>query len=334
MLIIIGWHGLVAAKTYLELNPGTQLVILESSATIGGVWAKHRIYPGLRSNNLLGTYEYSDFPMMPGEFGVRPGEHIPGNAVHAYLRSYAEQFGLYPRIRFNSRVEVAERTDEGDGDGWLLGIAEGAADTVTTATTKLKTEKLIVATGLASEPQMPELAGSGSFGAALFHSSELPQHVDKLTADTGKGAGTGKGKDRVVVVYGGAKSAWDSVYAMASAGVHVDWVIRSSGQGPVWMAPPYVTPLKRWLEKLVSTRFLTWFSPCVWGDADGFPRMRQFLHGTKLGRGIVDAFWGTLEGDVVALNGYDQHPETSKLRPWYRWALPFSQPMYVPRLSN
>lgn len=92
--------------------------------------------------------------------------------------------------------------------------------------------------------------------------------------------------------------------------------------GPVWMAPPYVTPLKRWLEKLVFTRFLTWFSPCIWGSADGYSTIRYFLHGTAFGRRIVDKFWNILGDDVVTLNGYDKHPETKKLKPW-------SNPMFV-----
>ena len=45
--------------------------------SIGGVWAKERIYPGLRSNNLLGTFELPSYPVHK-ELGVKPGEHIPG----------------------------------------------------------------------------------------------------------------------------------------------------------------------------------------------------------------------------------------------------------------
>jgi hypothetical protein len=82
------------------------------------------------------------------------------------------------------------------------------------------------------------------------------------------------------------------------------------------MAPPYVTPLKKWLEKLVHTRFLTWLSPCIWGDADGYGSVRRFLHGTALGRFIVDRFWLILGGDVMTMNKYDAHPATAKLKPW------------------
>lgn len=65
-----------------------------------------------------------------------------------------------------------------------------------------------------------------------------------------------------------------------------------------------------------DTRLLTWFSPCIWGYADGYTGIRSFLHGTAFGRGIVNAFWGVLGNDVITLNKYDAHPETAKLKPW------------------
>lgn len=64
------------------------------------------------------------------------------------------------------------------------------------------------------------------------------------------------------------------------------------------------------------TRLLTWFSPCIWGDADGYAGVRGFYSGTAVGRGIANTFWSILGGDVVTLNKYDIHPETAKLKPW------------------
>src|SRR5579859_8292526 len=87
--------------------------------------------------------------------------------------------------------------------------------------------------------------------------------------------------------------------------------------GPEWMAPSHVTPLNMWLEKLVHTRFLTWFSPCIWGDSGGHSWARRFLHGTVAGRWIVDRFWQVLGNDVLQLNNYDGHPETAKLKGWW-----------------
>lgn len=285
---------MAAAKAYRELHPSATVVILDDAETVGGVWAEHRLYPGLVSNNLLGTFEYSDFPM-DESYGVKPGEPIPGTVIHLYLRNYAQRFGVLTHIRFKSKVETAERKE---GDGWLLTVSSGGQQS------QLSTARLVVATGLTSEPFMPALEGSEKFAAPIFHSKDFAHHAHSLESA------------KSVVVLGGAKSAWDAAYAYATAGVQVDMVIRESGHGPVWMAPPYVTPLKRRLEQLLHTRFLTWFSPCIWGNADGYSGIRNFFHGTAFGRKIVDTFWAILCNDVVTLNGYNKHPETKKLKPW------------------
>jgi hypothetical protein len=67
--------------------------------------------------------------------------------------------------------------------------------------------------------------------------------------------------------------------------------------------------------RVSDIRALTWFSPCVWGEADGYTGIRNFLHGTALGRKIVDTFWSILGGDVIVLSKFESHPETAKLKP-------------------
>ncbi|RDL37459.1 Uncharacterized protein BP5553_04892 [Venustampulla echinocandica] len=294
-LVVIGagWYGLAAAKTYLEVHPDAKLIILEAESSVGGVWADHRLYPSLVSNNMLGTYEYSDFPMDEETWGVKPGQHIPGKVLHDYLTKYAEHFGVLQQVRLNSKVETAERGVEG---GWLLRINHRPGS--------ILARKLVVATGVASEAFLPTLEGQESFGVPLFHSKDMLQHVETLETT------------KLVTVLGSTKSGWDAVYAYGSKGIKVNWVIRASGHGPCWMAPPYVTPLKKWLEKLIHTRFLTWLSPCVWADADGYGPVRRFFHGTAIGRFFVDRFWAILRGDLITLNNYDSHHDTAKLKPW------------------
>ncbi|CAK7216063.1 hypothetical protein SBRCBS47491_002704 [Sporothrix bragantina] len=300
-LVVVGagWFGLCAAKTNHQLHPEATFAVIDGASTVGGVWAEHRLYPGLKSNNMLGTYEYPDFPMTTEKYGVKPGEHIPGAVVHRYLTDYAEAFGVTPHFRGSTKVISAEMQPEG---GWSLTLNKDGATSV------LKARKLIVATGLTSEPFLPHIEGQESFGAPIFHSRDFLQHADTLE----KAAAS----KQSVAVFGGTKSAWDMVYAYASRGIPVEWIIRSTGHGPIWQAPPYVTPLKKWLEKLVMTRMLTWFSPCIWGDADGYTGMRGFYHGNALGRRITDTFWSVLGGDVITLNKYASHPETAKLQPW------------------
>jgi hypothetical protein len=293
----LGWYGLAAAKTYLELHPHANILVLESESSVGGVWSQNRLYPGLKSNNMLGTYEYSDFPMDTATFGVSPGEHIPGTVLHKYLIAYAEHFDIHSRTRFNTRVLSASEQN----DGWVLDVkSDGSPETE-----HLGAKRLIVATGLTSDPYLPTFKGEQAFQAPLFHSKDFARHADTLKTATS------------VTVLGGSKSAWDAAYAYATAGVPVNMIVRTSGRGPVWMAPPYVTPLKKWLEKLVHTRLLQWFSPCVWGEEDGYGRIRSFFHGTWLGRKIVDTFWGILGSDVDTAIGFDKHPEMKKLKPWH-----------------
>lgn len=58
------------------------------------------------------------------------------------------------------------------------------------------------------------------------------------------------------------------------------------------------------------------------GHADGYTRIRSFLHGTAIGRLITNTFWSILGNDVITLNNYKSHPETAKIQPW-------SHPMFV-----
>ncbi|KAE8355735.1 hypothetical protein BDV28DRAFT_162638 [Aspergillus coremiiformis] len=295
IVIGAGWNGLAALKTYHQVHPSASIALFDSADSVGGVWAKHRLYVGLKSNNMLGTYEFSDFPM-DKSFGVQPGQHIPGTVIQDYLTRYVEHFQLTAFIRLNTRVRVVEHHSDGT---WTLTIDEH--DQEKTVVSK----KLIVCTGITSQPYRPVFTGENTFQGPLFHSCDLPQYQDDLLK-----------ADMRITVFGGTKSAWDTVYAAATAGAHVDWIIRDNGHGPVWMAPAYVTPLKKRLEHLVTTRLLTWFSPCIWGFADGCTTIRTLLHGTWLGRKIVDAFWSILADDVIQLNQYDAHPEIRKLKPW------------------
>ncbi|PVH89959.1 FAD/NAD(P)-binding domain-containing protein [Cadophora sp. DSE1049] len=106
-LVVIGagFHGLIAAKTYLDVHPSTKVILYDSASSVGGCWAKENLYPGLRTNNMLGTYEFSDYPMDSETYGVKAGEYIPGEVVRRYLTNFAEHFGIYKRIRLNTRVE-------------------------------------------------------------------------------------------------------------------------------------------------------------------------------------------------------------------------------------
>ena len=135
-------------------------MVLEAESSCGGTWSANRLYPGLKSNNLLDTYEYPDFPMPTEVYGVQAGEHIPGHVLHRYLTDFAKKFGIYSQTKFNTKVESLQPTSDG---GWLLNTtSNGTAD-------KFETKKIIVATGLTSQPNFPAYPGAERFEAPYFH---------------------------------------------------------------------------------------------------------------------------------------------------------------------
>lgn len=286
---------MAAAKAYKQVHPNANIAVLEAAESCGGTWSNNRLYPGLKSNNMVGTYEFPDFPMSEEKYGVKPNNHIPGAVLHRYLTDFAKEFGFFDRIQFNTAVNLVEKNGE---KGWSL--------TVTTpeGSRKVDTAKLILATGLTSTPNMPTYRGSENFEAPFFHAKDFCKEAPTL-----------KNVKRATVV-GGAKSAYDVCYAMVQQGAEVDLIVRPNGHGPVWIAPAFVTPLKKRLDQILNVRFMSWMSPCPWGGEDGYPGIRRFLHNTALGRFIVRSFWKVLSNDVTTAINYENNAELKKLKPW------------------
>lgn len=215
VVIGAGFAGLASSKAYLQCAPSTKLLVLDKYTSIGGVWAKENIYEGLRSNNLLGTFELPDFPMHEG-FGAKEGEHIPGMSLYRYLCGYADHFGLTERMRLETEVLEAEKMVD-VGDGWRLSVRSKEGDYV------VETAKLIVATGLTSQPQPMHVQGQEDYNAPIINAAKLAQEAPAVLEDAGV---------ERVTVFGGSKFAYDCVYMFAKAGRQVDWIMRKSGHGP------------------------------------------------------------------------------------------------------
>ena len=148
--------------------------------------------------------------MTTERFGVKPRQYIPGEVMHEYLEAYAREFGVDRHLRLSTKVVSAEHRDEG---GWLLEIQSTTSEQPE-APTRVVARRLIVATGQLSEPLMPHVRGQEQYDRPLFHSKDFQKHRD--TVNTAKR----------VTVFGATKSGWDAVYAYATHGVKVDWIIR------------------------------------------------------------------------------------------------------------
>jgi cation diffusion facilitator CzcD-associated flavoprotein CzcO len=102
---------------------------------------------------MLGTYEFSDFPITEERFGVKPGQHIPGQVIYQYLQEYTDEFDLLPIIRLQCKVQTAEMKETGQ---WDLTTLSSAVNHTTPKEGHILADKLILATGLTSEPFMPD----------------------------------------------------------------------------------------------------------------------------------------------------------------------------------
>ncbi|KIW49935.1 hypothetical protein PV05_11566 [Exophiala xenobiotica] len=298
-----GIGGLAAAKTYLEPSPNTNLILLEARETLGGVWAKENCYDGLKTNNIIGTYEFSDFPM-DAKYGIKDGRHIPGFAMHQYLTDFARHYDIFRRIRFNVRVNEVHKSDNG---GWdLMTVSTPGHETEETII--YHTEKLIMCTGLASRANPVNIKGVEDFGKPVLNHSQMTVEADLLARDTDA---------EVITVVGASKTGYDAVHLFASQGKGVDWIVRESGGGGVWMSLRWVLmgPWRVLLEPTATMRFMSWFSPCIWGDFDGYGLLRRLLHGTWLGRLLVHKLWEKIRWDTVAVNRYRMDPCLAHLEP-------------------
>lgn len=269
---------------------------------MGGVWSEENCYEGLKTNNLGGTYEFTDFPM--GEkYGIKEDNHIPGHVLHRYFNDFAHHFDLYRRIHFGIDVLQVEKLDQ----GWNLTTA-----TTSPGQTIIYTcEKLIMCTGLSSTPNPVQIQGVENFERPVINHSQLREQGAQIAQDPNV---------KNVTVVGASKTGYDVVHLMASNGKKVNWIIRESGGGGVWMSSPWAkfAGVKTKLELLVTMRFFTWFSPCIFGDFDGFSWIRKALHQTRLGRYFVDRFWEGIRLDVIDQNAYRKEECLAHLEPLER----------------
>ncbi len=200
-----GISGLVTAKVFGE--DGFDVAVFEKDAGLGGVWSASRTYPGLHANNPRESYAFSDFPY-PADTDDFPS----APQIRAYLESYADRFGVRPRIRL--RTEVARVVPA--GDGWDVTVRSGGG------VETLRFDYVVVCSGVFSEPFIPEVEGAERFTGRTVHSS--------VATDPALFAG------RRVVVVGGGKSALDIAAFAGRVAASCNLVFRSA----YWMMPRYL----------------------------------------------------------------------------------------------
>ncbi|OCL10069.1 FAD/NAD(P)-binding domain-containing protein [Glonium stellatum] len=260
-IIGAGWYGLKAARTYLDLEPNTNLAVFDGDDSVGGVWSKGRIYPNLVAQVGFGYFNY---PGMPMSRDGEPSNHlVSGEMIQRYLEKFAVDNDLMRRIRFKSWVEKVERCPR----GWRLKVNGSYVESA----------KLIICSGVTSVPSDPPFKVEQ--GANIVHSRDIARNLPAMKAVES------------VVVVGAAKSAYDAVYLLCSLGKRVTWIIRPDGSGPMPIMPHEIGGLNT--ITVGSTRLMSYLSPSIF-NTKGF--LGSLFHRTVVGRWLTQAHWGFITG--------------------------------------
>ncbi|KAL6721672.1 hypothetical protein ACLMJK_000776 [Lecanora helva] len=273
IIIGAGLYGIQAARTYLEIHPKANLCILESDDVIGGTWSSKRIYDAFWTQTPVGMAEISDQPMTPPPLEDQYYGFFPAKYVTEYLESYVDSHiydsvSLRERIKFDVNVQKIEKIDK----FWVVFCHDGV---------EMKTTKLIDATGMTSQPNIPNLPGKESFQGRILHHKEFGELGDLKNI-----------QGHHFAVLGGGKSAADVAYSAAKVGKVVSWIIREEGNGPAALLSckgkgPYANSNDSFYTRLVASFLPNPFSK------DSY--LSKFLHGSRLGTWIVRRFWDAVD---------------------------------------
>ncbi|EWC43841.1 hypothetical protein DRE_07285 [Drechslerella stenobrocha 248] len=270
-LVIVGAgiNGLYAARALLAIQPSINLVVVDSLSSVGGVWSRERIYPGL---NVQTTPEYFELPELRYKDVTPPLEHnskgfMTGPSWSRYFQAWSEKVGLTKHVRLNTTVRQIAR--HADGKRWQCYLADSGKI--------LTSDKLIVANGIASLPKYPDLDCS-KFSPPVMHH----RYFGERRADWDKE------EVKHVTVYGAGKGSMDNIVQLIKSGKKVKWVIRKGGRGPPWIMDPNLPNGGR-AEALGFSRFLALIMPSLYQD-EGFSGLHYFFKQNFFGRNFSKFF--------------------------------------------
>ena len=221
--------------------------------------------------------------------------------MYNYLGDAAEHFDIARFIHLRTKVVSATLMSN---RMWRIFYSQYPHPTAP-LTGYIVAEKLVVATGLTSEPFIPKFKDQDQFRGLILHSKQLRAQSIELAAA------------KTVVVIGGNKSAWDVCYSVARRGGQAHMVLRPSGGGPSWVWPLRFQPWNMNISRMSGTRFLSLFDPWPFDRTGLLGKLREFFHRWALGRWLTACFWNTLGSHICKINGYAKDNNTVKLTPWY-----------------
>ncbi|XP_064464184.1 flavin-containing monooxygenase 5-like [Ornithodoros turicata] len=237
-----GSSGLTSARQMLD--EGLDVVIYEKSAVLGGLWAYHEqdIFgqPSVMRSTIINTSKemsaFSDFPP-PKEFP----NYMHNTYMHRYFESYADNFNLRSRVRFNHElVEAAQAEDYEESGRWnvLVRDTQGGVERRETF------DAIMVCVGHHVYPHVPTFPGQEKFRGKIVHTHSLKvpdEFKGKRVAVVGIG---NSGVDAAVE----ASTVTSTVYLSTRRGA---WIIRRVGPNGIPMDVFLSTRLNNYIKNII-----------------------------------------------------------------------------------
>jgi dimethylaniline monooxygenase (N-oxide forming) len=84
----------VAAKTYLSIDPSVDLLVIDCEGSVGGVWSESRIYPGLVYQVPAPLMSFTDMDICE-ELGIEEWTDVAGGQINKFFvsRTFIENHG-------------------------------------------------------------------------------------------------------------------------------------------------------------------------------------------------------------------------------------------------
>jgi cation diffusion facilitator CzcD-associated flavoprotein CzcO len=161
VLIIGGGFSGIGAAIALDRAGLRDWLIIEDGDGVGGTW-HWNTYPGVAVDIPSFSYQFS--------FAQRADwsrTYAPGRELKQYAEDCADQYRLRDRVRFNTRVQRAEWSDE--EARWIVTTANGDV---------LRARFLVNASGVLSTPHLPDIPGVESFAGPTLHTARWDHRVE------------------------------------------------------------------------------------------------------------------------------------------------------------
>ena len=289
-IIGAGESGLTACKALDDF--GVPHTCFEASDEVGGNWyfqnpnGVSSAYRSLHIDISKPSISFRDFPM-PDRYPDYPHH----THIFEWLCNYADAFNLREAIRFNTRVEGAERGPEG---GWKITLHDGAQESF---------DALLVCNGHHWDPRFPEFPGT--FDGPQIHSHAYQDPSTPLDLKGKRVLVVGIGNSAVDIVSELArKTMCETVYISTRSGAYVvpkyifgkpaDQVVKTNPRIPVGLQ----RRIGRVLPRIFSGRMEDFGLPTPNHKfLDAHPTVSSELLG-RLGGGDAIA-----KGDVAELMG-------------------------------